>query len=327
MRGARIARACWTLVGLATLVALLAGTGVSRGATAPAVPRTLQAGGGKIAFVRPGPENNPEVRGDGLYLANADGSSVIRLVSGRKIYSPAWSPDGRKIAFSCQLAICVVGADGRGLKRLTKPKFCNPPHLKPMKTWDWYPTWSPDGRRIAFERRCEPPNQPEYLLNPNIYVMNANGTRQRRLFPHAGMPAWAPAGGKIALFVPTAGANWGKLVVRNASGAPAQVLDAGGVGASRPAWSPGGQQLAFEAYWPDSDSEAVWTMSAGGGTRQFVAEGGRPSYSPDGKRLVYEEIDFNSNSLGFDALIYVVNADGSGRSYMTRGSEPAWQPR
>lgn len=42
---------------------------------------------------------------------------------------------------------------------------------------------------------------------------------------------------------------------------------------------------------------------------------------------MYEDIDFNSNSLGFDGLIYLVNADGSGRTYLTRGSQPAWQPR
>lgn len=111
------------------------------------------------------------------------------------------------------------------------------------------------------------------------------------------------------------------------SGGPERVLDAGGVGESCPVWSPDGQQLAYEAYWADNDSDAVWTISALGGTRQFVAEGGRPSYSPDGKRLVYEDIDFNSNSLGFDGLIYLVNADGSGRTYLTRGSQPAWQPR
>jgi hypothetical protein len=68
-------------------------------------------------------------------------------------------------------------------------------------------------------------------------------------------------------------------------------------------------------------------IGAGGGPPRFVSgEGGRPSYSPDGRRLVCEEIDFNSTSLGFDGQLCLVNADGTGRVCGTVGSEPAWQP-
>jgi Tol biopolymer transport system component len=72
---------------------------------------------------------------------------------------PTWSPDGRKIAFvrpdDPDPGIYVVNANGGGLKRLST---------------GWDPTWSPNGRRIAFTD------------DSDIYVMNADGTRKRKLF-------------------------------------------------------------------------------------------------------------------------------------------------
>lgn len=62
--------------------------------------------------------------------------------------SPAWSPDGRKLAFSSNrnraYEIYVACADGTGLSRLTT----GGPDKK-------YPLWSPDGRRIVYQRRGE----------------------------------------------------------------------------------------------------------------------------------------------------------------------------
>jgi TolB protein len=91
-----------------------------------------------------------------LFLADADGSNM-RQLGAEPLHgvSPAWSPDGRRLAFvsfddhnapACPAASCppsgelyVVAADGTGLTRLTR-----------SKADDEHPTWSPDGRRIAF---------------------------------------------------------------------------------------------------------------------------------------------------------------------------------
>jgi TolB protein len=61
----------------------------------------------------------------GIYLMNADGTGKHRLTFGRAgDGAPAWSPDGRKILFTCEANqisdICVVGADGKGRLRLTE---------------------------------------------------------------------------------------------------------------------------------------------------------------------------------------------------------------
>ena len=80
-----------------------------------------------------------------------------------------WSPDGQKIAYSGwsddRSDLYVMNADGSGMQMLTSGPG-----------WDGGPTWSPDGRALAFTRS---PNLGSGLID--IYVMNADGSEQRRL--------------------------------------------------------------------------------------------------------------------------------------------------
>jgi TolB protein len=119
-----------------------------------------------------------------LYVASADGSRRRLLVGGEaNDAGPEWSPDGRRLAFVRQASltnydIWTVRADGTGARRLTSAPRA-----------DVSPTWSPDGKRIAFATRRDGPWA--------IYVMSADGSRERRLTPPGtttddAQPAWQP---------------------------------------------------------------------------------------------------------------------------------------
>ncbi len=99
-------------------------TRLTRNARQQSVTPTWSPDGRRIAFVR----------GADIYVMNADGTDVGRLVE--NAYSPAWSPDGTRIAFVSERdgndEIYVMNADGSGLTRLTD----NLAH-------DGFPAWSP----------------------------------------------------------------------------------------------------------------------------------------------------------------------------------------
>jgi TolB protein len=154
--------------------------------------------GRTIAFSRLASPDTPLAEAT-LYLADANGTHVRRLgaapVHG---VSPSWSPDGRRLAFvsfadgndaSCDAASCPpsgelygVRADGSGLTRLTR-----------SRADDEHPTWSPDGRRLAYSSGFTLRRQGHARW---LMVMPANGGRAVRIGRFTGVldPSWSPPG-------------------------------------------------------------------------------------------------------------------------------------
>ena len=151
--------------------------------------------------------------------------------------------------------IYVMDADGKNQRRLTE----HPGH-------DWQPSWSPDGKRIAFTS-----SEVEDIerKRPRIYVMDADGKNRRRLsneFVAEWDPSWSPDGKRIAFtssgVMEAAGGPW-RIYVMDADGGNKQRLsNDAGPGGWNPSWSPDGQHIAFVSHGDGNDE--IYVMNADG---------------------------------------------------------------
>ncbi|HEY0764223.1 MAG TPA: Calx-beta domain-containing protein [Pyrinomonadaceae bacterium] len=143
------------------------------------------------------------VGGVNIIRMNANGTGQVLLtntVSPVLNMQPAWSPDGTKIAFTSSRAgarrseIWVMNADGTNPVRLTVNVQLGEDLSGPFYGLDLGPTWSPDGTKIAFSSRRNG------SANPEIYVMNADGSNQTRLTNNSfedDDPKWTRSGDRI----------------------------------------------------------------------------------------------------------------------------------
>ncbi len=165
--------------------------------------------------------------------------------------------------------------------------------------------------------------------NYEIYVMNADGSEQKRLTnnPAAdGLPSWSPDGKKIA-FQSTRDGN-GDIYIMNADGREQKRLT-NNVGANAngfPCWSPDGKKIAFVLN-RDTNPE-IYIMNADGSEQKNMTNNPAvdriPSWSPDGKKIA-----FTSDRDGI-RNIYVMNADGTDQKKLTSNPGgngfPCWSP-
>jgi Tol biopolymer transport system component/polyisoprenoid-binding protein YceI len=146
-------------------------------ATRPAADPTLSPDGTRVAFSAFTKDGNNDV-----FVVDADGSGRTRLTAGPEYdLTPAWSPDGRRIAFARDGDIYVMAPDGSDVARLTSGA-----------ARDAAPSWSPDGRRVAFVRSNETGRT---RAGPSrIVVMRSDGSHERRVpLPREALwPSWMP---------------------------------------------------------------------------------------------------------------------------------------
>ena len=278
-----------------------------------------------------------------LWLMYGDGTGARSLVTDVVVDGvPAWNPDGTRIAFSGfepgpQVVIpdiWIVDADGTGLVNLTQSPG-------PSMLW---PSWSPDGSRIVFS---DTSTRDLWTIN----VDNGDLVRITSDSAHQSSPAWAPDGSLIAYCVlPLDGNLLGSndIWVANPDGSdPRRLTEMGD--ACSPTWSPDSQQLAFTVFEfsqePGGDQADVWTMSRDGlGQRNLTNNPARfdrrPSWSPDGTRIVYDSagpiVGRDDPELGLvfehdpPSDIYSIDLDGGKRTQLTTEehseSAPAWRP-
>ena len=183
--------------------------------------------------------------------------------------------------------------------------------------------WSPDGRRVAFER--------DFANHAGVFTMNADGSDLRSLTPTGlqGMPAYSPDGSTIVYdrtlgeagkpsqddalwLMDTAGGNQRRLTARQAPGHPKIE--------GQPEFSPDGRQVAFARAETDTRSAVFVINIDGTGVRRLTPwelGANMPHWSPDGRRIAFNSYP-DAHPKGVSSNVYVVNADGTGLHRITR---------
>jgi Tol biopolymer transport system component len=254
--------------------------------------------GSLVAFQKsvfaPG-EPDVALRSLDVWTVRGSGRGRRNLTRDGSASSPAWSPDGRKLAFARGDGVFVIRRDGSGKVRIAR------------RDDPGAPAWSPDGRRLAF------------TVPGELRVVNANGADHRLVARGAdsGSPfSWSPDGRSIAYAGPR-----GVVLVPRQGGRSRLV----GRGFVEPAWSPEGRRIAVVRQGTKSQA-GIFLLGARSGRPQRLTRGldSQPVWSPDGRRLA-----FRRGLLLGD--VYVVGANGRGLRNLTRTlrldeREPAWRP-
>ena len=253
-------------------------------------------------------------------MAELTGTLVFQTVSGGPIY--------------------VVNADGTELRYLTTGMD---------------PAISPDGEQVAFTRRDFP---------HGLYVIKVDGTGERQLFGTSQVkaPAWSPDGASIAFTYQHGGHtdDWSKTIKVRIPGAPKKIEIEFAMPANphwkigvvsvadgyfremyshdfsySPTWSPDGTRIAYTSdrglalTWEDATSAVTRVPNTGSLSDHWEVDRS-PAWSPDGTRIAFQYRSHDHYE------IMVMNADGSGRTLLTKSPalaktpinsvSPAWSP-
>ena len=304
--------------------ALVVTVAASAGSGAATATRLLVSRNGNIAFGY----------GERLLVVNPiNGTNARRIAGcpatsrGCEIAEPAWSPNGRRLAFvrgrlarnePGHMSLYLVAAGGGSAKRLAPCGTCGRFYMGGRLAW------SPDGRWIVYSRNTSGTGY------QSLWIVAAAGGTPHRLTDCASCvdigPTWSPDG-SLLLFTRMGRQSVQLYTMRPDGSGLTKITDG-----ADPRWSPDGSRIAFErgpntVAVADSDGSNVHVLLAG----PPGSGPGVPSWSPDGQKLVF----FNTpgSQEHFTAEVWTINPDGSEATRLYHSgccvsdwAAPIWSP-
>jgi TolB protein len=257
-----------------------------------------------------GPTNSRSIQN--IYISDYDGARQRRITVTKSLdITPVWAPD-RAIAYTSYRSGFpdIIVADIFGKRTNSTPAKGTP------DDHNFLPAFSPDGKRIAFMSNRDG--------NPEIYVMNRDGSNVRRLTNHPATdvtPTWAPSGAQLAFTSDRTGRP--QIWIMNADGSGQQQITRESW-CDRPTWSPAPfNEIAYSSQAGggydirifDFATRSVKSITNGEGSNES------PAFSPNGRHLAF------SSSRAGKYQIFTVDRTGENVRQITKSGDnrfPNW---